>query len=87
MTSAAEVAVAATEVEVAEPTALYRLYDCDGTLMYVGITSNPERRFSEHASDKHWWPHVTRKAVQWYGTRPRRRVGRGGCHPPPASPV
>lgn len=64
-----ELEVAATEVEVSDRTALYRLYDCDGTLMYVGITSNPERRFSQHASDKPWWPNVTRKAVEWYSTR------------------
>lgn len=52
-----------------ERTALYRLYDADGMLLYVGIARNPERRFAQHAAEKTWWPRVVRRAIEWYETR------------------
>lgn len=50
-------------------TALYRLHDSGGRLLYVGITDTPQRRFTEHAKDKHWWPEVAGSAVQWFENR------------------
>lgn len=50
-------------------TALYRLYDRDGELLYVGITDSPKRRFKDHADDKCWWPDVTARTVDWLPTR------------------
>lgn len=50
-------------------TALYRLYNTDGRLLYVGITSNPKARWSAHSRDKHWWPEVARKTIEWFETR------------------
>jgi predicted GIY-YIG superfamily endonuclease len=50
-------------------TALYRFYDSDDDLIYVGITSDPEVRFAQHAADKAWWPDVVRRDVIWYGRR------------------
>lgn len=55
--------------EPPERTALYRLYDADGRLLYVGITSNPKARWGAHARDKHWWPEVARKTTEWFETR------------------
>jgi len=49
--------------------ALYRFYDTDGGLLYVGITSNPGNRFSQHQQTKDWWPEVRGISVEWYGTR------------------
>ena len=41
-----------------EPTDLYRMYDQDGLLLYVGITNNwPKRRYM-HMRDKPWWGEV-----------------------------
>jgi len=34
---------------------LYRAYDADGRLLYIGRTSNLERRVAEHRTDKWWW--------------------------------
>lgn len=51
------------------PTALYRLYDEDGKLLYVGITCDPGARFAQHKADKHWWPRVARKDIEWYDKR------------------
>lgn len=50
-------------------TALYRLRDKDGTLLYVGITDNPERRWPQHAADKSWWAAVTDLSLKWYPSR------------------
>ncbi|MYR36332.1 hypothetical protein GTX14_04585 [Streptomyces sp. SID4944] len=52
-----------------ERTALYRLYDADDQLLYIGISAFPKTRFIEHAGDKNWWHHVTRKDVQWLDDR------------------
>lgn len=59
----------AVEVEGDEPAALYRFYDVDGALLYVGITVNLARRWEDHAAEKAWWPRVARKTVVLYGSR------------------
>jgi hypothetical protein len=53
----------------ADPTALYRLYDVDGVLLYVGVTFQPTVRMSRHAATQPWWPEVTRKTMTWYSDR------------------
>lgn len=57
-----------TRVAVKVPTALYRLYNRDRELLYVGITSSVERRMREHADDKAWWPevHMATSKVTWW---------------------
>jgi predicted GIY-YIG superfamily endonuclease len=53
-----------------ERVALYRFFDADGVLLYVGITSDIEQRWSRHANDrKSWWPHVAKKTVEWLDNR------------------
>ncbi|MEU0818899.1 GIY-YIG nuclease family protein [Streptomyces mirabilis] len=54
---------------MAERTALYRLYDAAGRLLYVGITDNPERRWRQHARDKAWWSDVEDRSCEWFDTR------------------
>ncbi|MFZ4266531.1 GIY-YIG nuclease family protein [Streptomyces arboris] len=51
-------------------TALYRLADARGRLLYVGITADPDARFKKHEGTAPWWPLVTRRAVEWHSTRP-----------------
>lgn len=53
----------------AEPTALYRFFDEQDRLLYVGITCNPEERWRRHASDKTWWSTVARKTLDWHPDR------------------
>lgn len=48
-----------------EPTALYHLYDSSGGLLYIGITTNPTARFTQHALYKKWWPSVARVRLSW----------------------
>lgn len=52
-----------------ERTALYRLYDAAGRLLYVGVAANPERRWEQHSRDKAWWPEVERRTCEWLDTR------------------
>lgn len=50
-------------------TALYRLYDANDTLIYVGIAFNPSSRYTSHKKTKTWWPEVKRREVTWYDSR------------------
>lgn len=50
-------------------TALYRLYDAHGRLLYIGITHELEQRWSTHASTKAWWSKVVRKTIEWHENR------------------
>lgn len=52
-----------------EPTALYRLYDSNDALLYLGISYNPEVRWEQHQNEKHWAHLVVRTTVEWYPTR------------------
>jgi hypothetical protein len=54
----------------AERTALYRLYDADDRLLYVGISANPEKRWKGHSIySARWWGQVTAKVIEWHGDR------------------
>jgi len=55
-------------------TALYRLRDASGRLLYVGISEAPLRRWAEHSKDKPWWPLVTTFTLQWFDSRNRALV-------------
>lgn len=50
-------------------TALYRLYDADEDLLYIGISETPEKRWVSHADTKSWWPQVAATSVEWFETR------------------
>ncbi|WP_443079066.1 GIY-YIG nuclease family protein [Streptomyces sp. NBC_01498] len=50
-------------------TALYRLFDEAGALLYVGISHKPDVRWGQHSEQKAWWPAVAQRAVEWHETR------------------
>lgn len=50
------------------PVSLYRLYDEEGVLLYVGVTSNLWQRLRAHAG-RDWWNKVARTTVEWIATR------------------
>jgi predicted GIY-YIG superfamily endonuclease len=68
MTTWATGAAVAVEID-GDPTALYRLFDASGVLLYVGITRNIPVRFARHEAEKDWWPQVARKMATLYGSR------------------
>lgn len=51
-------------------TALYRFFDADDVLLYVGITADIHKRWKTHAGVKPWWGDVTQQTVHWYDDRP-----------------
>lgn len=54
---------------MSNPTTLYRLFDSEGELLYVGIAGNPGRRFEQHKEDKPWWGDVANVRLEHFETR------------------
>lgn len=51
------------------PVSVYRSYDVDEYLIYVGITSRGYARSNEHAATSAWWPHVALQRIDHYASR------------------
>jgi hypothetical protein len=51
------------------PCALYRHYDKEGTLLYVGISLNPVARLQQHRRGAHWFYDIARIDVEYFATR------------------
>jgi len=51
------------------PVALYRFFDADGALLYVGITANLGDRFRAHRAQQPWWPSVASRTVELHEDR------------------
>lgn len=49
-------------------TAVYRLFDAEGNLLYVGCSCTPDPRIDQHRG-KPWWPEVTDVTVTWLPDR------------------
>lgn len=52
-----------------ERTALYRMFDDDGALLYIGVAAVFGKRWTEHAHSQSWWGEVRRQMVEWYPDR------------------
>lgn len=48
---------------------VYRFFDDEGVLLYVGLTNDPDRRFREHAVGKGWFLRVDHHEVEWFDSR------------------
>lgn len=46
---------------------VYRVFDAEGALLYIGCTNNPDRRWTEHRSDNPKW---TSKAARFHLSGP-----------------
>ena len=51
-------------------TALYRHFDADGRLLYVGISDCLSARDKQHVATAHWHDQVARTETQWCLSRP-----------------
>ncbi len=51
-------------VETIERGYVYRFYDVDGELLYVGITRDMSQRFAAHRRDAEWWSDVANVTVE-----------------------
>jgi hypothetical protein len=52
-----------------KPHVLYRMFDVDKNLLYVGISNSAGSRWSNHANDKPWWPEVGSVEVEHFANR------------------
>lgn len=50
------------------PAAVYRLYDADGALLYIGSAYDPAQRSKKHR-EKPWWALVARREDEWHPSR------------------
>lgn len=48
---------------------LYRMFDRDNVLLYVGLTNNPKGRFRTHSKTQEWWREVANITVQTFDSR------------------
>ncbi|WP_329812792.1 GIY-YIG nuclease family protein, partial [Streptomyces sp. GSL17-113] len=51
------------------PAAVYRLYDDQGHLLYVGVTHDLEERYGAHRRNQLWWLDVVRSEHVWMPSR------------------
>jgi hypothetical protein len=49
--------------------ALYRHYDRDRRLRYVGISVHPVRRLRQHELGAHWYGSIAHIEIEWFDTR------------------
>lgn len=63
-----------------ERTALYRLYDAEHDLLYVGISRTPSERFKAHAHDKNWWHLVAFVDLTWFDSYAAARDAEIAAH-------
>lgn len=50
-------------------TALYRHFDSEGSLLYIGIALCPTYRLSKHRSRSPWFERIASITVHWYASR------------------
>jgi len=50
-------------------TAVYRLYDRNQRLLYVGIAHDTKVRWRQHAREKDWWGQVHWRTAIWHNSR------------------
>lgn len=50
-------------------TTLYRFYDADDRLLYIGISERGPERWKAHRKDKPWWGELARTTTEHYETR------------------
>jgi hypothetical protein len=55
-------------------TALYRHFDAQGRLLYVGISLSAFNRLSGHAHCSGWFARIASVTIEWYGSREDARL-------------
>ena len=51
------------------PSCLYRYFDAEGRLLYVGIAKDPDKRRREHANRSPWYPLAATRTLEWFDDR------------------
>lgn len=50
-------------------TCVYRYYDYEELLLYIGVSKHPIHRFAEHRRDKWWHSQIHRIEVDWFSSK------------------
>lgn len=50
-------------------TALYRQFNCDGALLYVGVANDPAARLQQHMRTSGWGSQIASVAIEWHADR------------------
>ena len=58
-----------TPHDLSGPSCLYRYYDAQGVLLYVGITKDPDKRRRQHELRSEWYPHAGEPVIEWFDDR------------------
>ncbi|MFD3999887.1 hypothetical protein [Streptomyces rubiginosohelvolus] len=69
-----------TDEPTSERTALYRLYDAEYDLLYIGISRSPTKRLKAHAHDKNWWHCVGYVDLTWFDSYPEAKRAENAAH-------
>jgi len=48
--------------------ALYRFFDAEDVLLYIGLTTNPPARLKKHRDEKPWWQEIRQMHVEYHPT-------------------
>lgn len=49
--------------------ALYRVFNAEGALLYAGVTANPIQRAGGHQSQSDWFHEAARIEIEWFDSR------------------
>lgn len=52
-----------------EKTAIYRHFDGDSALLYIGLSRNPLRRWEQHKAHALWFYEIARIEIEWFDSR------------------
>jgi excisionase family DNA binding protein len=52
-----------------DPTCLYRHFDADGALLYVGVSLSAIARLCQHRAESGWFGRITTVTLQWFPNR------------------
>lgn len=55
-------------------TAVYRCYDADDRLLYVGMSIDPHGRLECHRTQSSWYPRMVRSTFEWFPDRATARA-------------
>ncbi len=55
-------------------TTVYRAYDAEGRLLYVGISDTFYARMGQHQASSPWWKHAVRLETEQFATRSKAMV-------------
>mgnify|MGYP001049083207 CR=1 FL=1 len=55
--------------DLSGPSCLYRFFDAQGVLLYVGIAKDPAVRERQHAQHSTWHAHARSRTIEWFEDR------------------